>query len=219
MKTSRNKAIIISVLLIFTVMLISALLIQIVKQTDEISGLNKLVGKERLAGEEARSEIEALKAENEANRAEIEALKAEGEADQAETEALQAELEAARAEIGILFPYEYVLVDQRLDPELVGLIKTHFDAIAAGDEELYRSTLKIADNEYLLSFFERQKNTDIELVSVYSYDTEAEAFSDTFVEGPAFLLAAVRRQGTVEPYGIAFFTQKIGGKWVIFDID
>jgi alanyl-tRNA synthetase len=197
--------------------------IRINQFNNEVSELYRLAAEDQTAGSQAMAEIDAIQAENEALRAENNTLKADNSVTLAEYDALHTENETLAKELEALrqyqltfyVPREYdLVVDQRLETELVNLIKKHFNATAAGNLDVYRSTLIQKDSDYLLSFFESRKNSDMAVTAISAPDI----LGDRPLEGgPIFLEVTYKKEGAlnVDRIGVT----KINKKWVIYDYD
>lgn len=195
-------AIILMIVLITATVVIIVLWGKVYQLKDEVSHLNNLITVEKQSNDNALTDIEAVKAENDTLRA--------------ENDILSADIEMLRQyQLTFDVPNGFeVAIDQRLEPELVALIKKHFDAIAAGNIDEYQSTLGNPENEYLLGIFESRKNTSVDITSISALVLNAGIIQN----GGFFLAVSYKSEGKVTLYADIGVTKR-EDKWVICDYD
>ncbi len=215
-------AVLLLTVLVAAIAVLVVFMLRISQLNDEIAGLHTLIDAEKDTSGDAlteieatRSEIKALTAENNTLKSENGTLRAEYDALGAKNETLKADIEAMRQyQLTFNEPNEYdLVVDQRLEPELVTMIKKHFSAMASGNLEVFNSTLKNKGGDYILDLFESRKNTDISVTSISSSTLGA----DPIESGPLYLSVTHKKEGmlNVDYIGVT----KINNKWVVYDYD
>ena len=209
MKISITKiwffAILLILILLASIVVTVALQGKINRLNIKAAELSTLYTAEKQAHESVLEENKALRAEN----AEYYFLKSENKA-------LRDDIETAKPyqlTVGVPNDYE-IAIDQRLDPEIIKLIKAHFAAISAGNQADYLATLGNRSNEVLLWYFDSLKNTDIRVTGI----TADELIDESRLQrGGYFLYVSCRQDGQLKMYGIG--VTKIDGEWVIYDND
>jgi cell division protein FtsB len=216
-------AVLLLAVLVAAIAALVVFMLRISQLNDEIAGLHTIIAAEKGTSGDVLSEIEAARSEIESLTGENNNLKADNSTLRAEYDTLSAENETLKADIEKLRPYqltfyapnEYdLVVDQRLEPELVNMIKKHFSAVASGNLEVYNSTLKNKNDNYLLTFFESRKNTDISVTAIAAPDSMG---AGSIESGPLFLTVTHIKEGVlnVDYIGVT----KINKKWVVYDYD
>ncbi len=202
-------AILLAIILISAIIITVLLLGKINQLNDEATKLHNLIADEGQSHDNALIEIDAAKAENEKLRASNEILRAENETMRTEKDALR------QYQLTYFIPSGFdIAIDQRLDQELVILIKKHFSALAAGNKDEFRVTIGRAD-DYLLGIFERRKNTAYDITSIF---VPEETSASVLQNGGFYLFVSFVREGKMNLYDAIGVTKK-EGKWVIYDYD
>lgn len=202
-------AAILMIVLLTAVVVVIILQIRITQLNNEVSDLNKVIASMNDSNGESSSEIDVIKAENDGLQKQITSLGTQIDMLKLENEKL------TKYQLTINVPNENeAVVDQRLDPALVTLIRLHYKAVTDGSLDAYQSTLIEKDNNFLLSVFESRKHTDFRITAISAPGIFS---TGTLSNGPFYLSVTYKNNETlkIDSLGVT----KTDGKWVVYYYD